>query len=95
MNEGNAFFIIVLLLICFMGYLNTGSETNLKRYEELSEYDTKTKVFEESGLDQQITASSIIDLTLAIENRIELVNSSHHPELLESAGNNRGSPKRA
>ncbi len=41
MNDGNAFFIIVFLLACFMGYLNTGSETNLKRYEELSEYNIR------------------------------------------------------
>jgi len=94
-NEGNAFFVIVLLLICFIGYLNTGSETNLKRYEEVSEYSINTEIFEETGIDLQIAPRSIIELTLTFDKCIEQINNSHQFQLLEASIDSRGSPNRA
>jgi hypothetical protein len=95
MNDGNAFFIIVLLLVCFMGYMNTGSETNLKHYEALSEYNSNTEIFEESGINLHITQRSIVEVTLTFDKCIEQVNNSRRPQLLEASIDSRGSPKRA
>ena len=78
-----------------MGYMNTGSETNLKRYEELSEYNSNTEIFEESGIDLQITQLSIIEVTLTFDKCIEQVNNSRHSQLIEATIDSRGSPKRA
>ena len=78
-----------------MGYMNTRSETNLKRYEELSEYNSNTEIFEESGIDLQITQRSIVEVTLTFDKCIELVNNSRCPQLLEVTIDSRGSPQRA
>jgi len=93
LNEGNAFLIIVLLLICFIGYLNTGSETSIIQAEEIAHCSTPIEIIEESGNDLKSASCGTADVTFYFEKRTESGDDTNHPDVVLTSGHNKGSPE--
>ena len=75
-----------------MGYLNTGSETNIIQAEEITYYITPIEVIEENGLYLTPATAGTTEVTFYFDKRIESENNSHHTDIVLTSGDNRGSP---
>ncbi len=93
MNEGNAFFIIVLLLVCFMGYLNTVSETNPKDSIETTQYYSPIETFEDNSKDLVCNPKKAVLAAFYNNQKILISTGTYYPETDSTSDDNRGSPE--
>jgi len=75
-----------------MGYLNTGSETNIIQAEEITHCTTSLEIIDESGKDLKSASYEAAEVTFYFDKHIESENDSHHTDIDLTSGDNRGSP---
>ncbi|MBE2226165.1 MAG: hypothetical protein IAE93_02440 [Ignavibacteria bacterium] len=92
-KEGNAFFVFMLLLVCFMGYINTVSETNPKDSIETTQYYSPIETFEDNSKDLVRNPKKAVLAAFYINQKILISTGTYYPETDSTSDDNRGSPE--